>query len=694
MSGARPTRLSRRSFTALAASATAAAASGAIDLGSSRAAHGIDFEAIDRTVAPGDDFFRYANGRWLADAVIPPDLPSYGNFEQLRELTSRRTAALVRGLASSPQGAGSEGRKIADYFASYLNTRSIERRGLEPLRATLARIDAIADRSALARFLGETLRADVDVLNNTHLHTERLFGLWVAQDLDDPSRYAAFLIQGGLTMPDRDYYLVDSPSMTAVRGHFTAHIARMLTLAQVAHADSKAARIAALEHRLAQTHASRADSEDVLKGNNPWSRADLERRAPGIDWQAYFDGAGLSSLREVVVWQPSAVSRISALVASEALETWKDYLAYHAIERGARYLPRALDEEHFAFFGRVLTGTPQQRERWKRAVDEVNAALGEAVGRLYVARYFPASEKARAQEMVRHLIAAFGKRIDRLDWMAPETRAAARAKLATLRVSVGYPDRWRDYSGLEVLPDDAYGNAERSGLFEYRYRIGKLGQPVDRGEWVMTPQTVNAVNLPAMNALNFPAAMLQPPYFDPHRPQVMDFGAIATVMGHEISHSFDDQGALFDAEGRLRNWWRPADFEHFRATAQRLVKEFDQYRPFPDLAVNGRQTLSENIADLGGLAVAYDAYRLAEGGREAPPVAGFTGDQQFFLSFAQGWRRTARTPALRQQIITDGHAPSEYRADTVRNLDVWYAAFAVKPGDRLYLAPPDRVRIW
>ncbi len=670
------------------------ASTGAVQAPGRSVIHGLDIPGIDRSITPGNDFFAYANGSWLAHTQIPADRASFGVFAQLAELTTQRTARLIQHAEAGHAPPGSDVRKIGDYYASFMDEAGIERRGLQPLAAQLARIAAIASRRDLARFLGGTLRADVDVLNNTRLHTPNLLGLWVARDLDDPSRYAAFVLQGGLEMPDRQYYLDASPRMADVRAHYLAHIARMLELAHIPDAAQKASRIFDLEKRIAEVHVSRADSEDVRKGDNHWTRAELEAKAPGLDWNAYLQGAALSHQGQFVVWQPSAVTGISALVASQPLGAWKEYLTFHALEHAAPFLPRAFVAENFAFFGKVLTGTPQQRERWKRAVDATNAALGEAVGQLYVAQYFPATAKAQAQAMVRNLVAAFGRRIDRLDWMTPATRAKAKAKLATLDVEVGYPDRWRDYSRLEVIRGDALGNAERAERFEYARNLAKLGRPVEPGEWVMYPQTVNAVNLPVMNALNFPAAILQPPFFDPERPEVMNYGAIGAVMGHEISHSFDDQGALFDASGRLRNWWAPQDFAHFRAAAERLVHEFDQYHPFPDLAVNGRQTLSENIADLGGLAVSYDAYRLSLNGEPAPPVDGLTGDQQFFLSFAQIWRDKTREPALRQQIITDGHSPAEYRADTVRNLDAWYPAFNVVAGERLYLAPQDRVRIW
>ncbi len=657
------------------------------------ATHGIDVAGIDRSVAPGDDFFRYANGSWLKSTEIPADRSSYGTGAVLAELNTRRTVALIRNAAASAP-AGSDARRIGDYYASFMDEAHIEGLGLKPLAAALARIDAIADRAQLAQALGATLRADVDVLNNTNLYTPNLFGLWVAQDLDEPKAYSPFLLQGGLGMPDRDYYLNPSAPMAAIREKYQAHLARVLELAGLSDAQPRAARILALEKRIAQAHSSRADSEDVRKGNNHWSRHDFDARAPGLDWEAFFAAAGLGTQPRFVVWQPAAVTGISALVASEPLETWKDYLRAHGLERAAPYLPKAFVQENFEFHSHVLSGTPQLRERWKRAVDATNEALGDAVGKLYVARYFSAAEKTRAEAMVRNLLTAFAARIDRIEWMAPETRRQAKEKLAALKVGLGYPDKWRDYSGLEVVGGDALGNAERASLFEYRRNLAKLGSPVDRSEWCMTPQTVNAVNLPAMNALNFPAAILQPPFFDARRAPVLDYGAIGAVIGHEISHSFDDQGALFDAAGRLRNWWTQDDFAHFEAAGRRLAEQFDRYHPFPDIAVNGRQTLSENIADVAGLADSLDAWRLTLGGKPAAGGAGYSAEQLFFLSFAQSWRQKIREAALRQRLVTDGHAPAEYRADTVRNLDAWYDAFGVKPGEKLYLAPADRVRVW
>ena len=655
--------------------------------------HGLDMNALDRSVVPGDDFFRFANGDWLKAAEIPADRSTWGIDPELTELTAARTRQLIQG-ASSASAPGTEARQIGDYSASVMDEARIEQLGLKPLEPALDRINAIADRTALARELGSELRADVDVLNNTQLHTEHLFGLWVAQDLDNPSRYLPFLVQGGLGMPDRDYYLNPSAAMAAIRSKYQTHIATILTLAKLPDAQAAAARIMGLEHSITEAHWSRAQSERVLKGNNHWLRQDFAQRAPGLDWDAFFAGASLAHQQEFVVWQPSAASALSALTASAPLATWKEYLRFHLIDSHAAYLPRVFVEEHFAFHDRVLSGTEQLQPRWKRAVDATNDALGEAVGKLYVARYFPPAAKARAEAMVHNLIAAFETRLDRLDWMAPQTRAQAKAKLAALKVGVGYPDKWRDYSALQIVRGDAFGNAERAQKFEYRRNLNKLRGPVDRGEWVMNPQLVNAVNLPAMNALNFPAAILQPPYFDPQRDPVMDYGEIGAVMGHEISHSFDDQGALFDATGRLRNWWTKEDFAHFEAAGERLVKQFDAYHPFPDVAVNGRQTLSENIADVAGLSAALDAWRLTLRHPLPASADGFNREQLFFLSFAQSWRQKIRPADLRRRLVTDGHAPAEYRADTARNLDAWYDAFDVKPGQTLYLAPSDRVRVW
>jgi putative endopeptidase len=676
--------------TAPTATATAAATATA----TSAEAAGIDTAGIDPSVKPGDDFFKYANGAWLKSTEIPADRGSWGTGAIIAERTAKRVAELIEEAAKSDAPAGSDARKVGDYYATFMDEAGIEAKGLAPVKDALAGIAAIKSLAELSRALGATLRADVDVLNLGNTYTENLFGLWIAQDLSDPSHYSPFLLQGGLGLEDREYYVDSSPRMAEIRGKYQEYLATLLKLAGLKDAEGRAAKVFELEKRIAEVHASLVDTNDVQKGNNHWTRKDIEARAPGLDWGEFFKAARLDKQGVFVVWQPAAITGISKLVKSEPVAVWRDYLTAQLLNQLSAFLPKAFGDAAFEFYGRALSGTPEQRARWKRAVGATDGALGEAVGKLYVAKYFPPSEKARAEAMVKNVIAAFARRIDALSWMAPQTKVEAKAKLAALKVGIGYPDKWRDYSGLTVVHGDAVGNFLRSSLFDYSQKLARLGQPVDRGEWVMNPQLVNACNLPAMNAMNFPAAILQPPDFDPARPEVMDYGAIGSVIGHEICHSFDDAGALFDARGKLSSWWTKEDFAHFLESSQRLVKQYDAYAPFPDLHVNGKQTSSENIADVAGLAAAYDAYRMSLGGREAPTVSGLTGDQQFFLSFAQSWRSKMREPTLRRRIVSDTHSPPEYRADTVRNLDAWYTAFDVKAGQGLYLAPADRVRIY
>jgi putative endopeptidase len=668
-----------------------------LNVPSSRADVGPDLSGMDRSVKPGNNFFAYANGVWDKRTPIPADRSNYGNGAILAESIASQIAELIQGAAQAAAGspvAGSEAQKIGDYYLSYMDEAAIEAQGSTPLAAGLARIAAIKDKRALATELGAELRADVDALNATNFYTGNLFGLWVAADMDKPSRYVPYLLQGGLSLPDRNYYLADSPKMGAIRNSFQEHIAATLSLAGIADGKSKARRIFALETAIARVHWTRADSEDVAKADNHWPRARFTKDAPGLDWPSYFAAAHLTNARQLVVWQPSALIGESALVATTSLADWKDYLQFRYIDRNAGRLSKAFVDSHFALYDKVLSGTPELPPRWKRAVAATNDALGEAVGKLYVARHFSPQDKAAIQILVRNLIAAFGRRIDALTWMSPQTKIKARAKLKTLKVGVGYPDHWRSYDGLKVVRGDAFGNAQRAELFETRRALARLSRPVDRDEWVMNPQLVDAVNLPVLNALNFPAAILQPPFFDSRNSAAFNYGAIGAVIGHEISHSFDSAGALFDAMGKLNNWWTDDDLTHFRASAQRLVREFDGYKPFPDLSVNGRQTLDENIADVAGLAVSFDAYHISLHGAPAPVINGLTGDQQFFIAFAQSWREKERDERLRRQIVTNGHAPPEYRAETVRNLPGWYEAFGVRPGDALYLAPNDRAEIW
>jgi putative endopeptidase len=656
--------------------------------------HGIAVANMDRSVQPGDDFYHYANGEWIKKTVIPPDRPGVGVFTALSDLTNKRTAGIIEEAAKAKAPAGSDTAKIADLYNSYMDEAGIEAKGLAPLKPHLDAIAAIKDKHELARALGESLRADVDALNNTNFHTANLFGLWVAPGFNDSEHYAAYLLQGGIVLPDREYYLSDAASMRDARAKYLAHVATMLKLAGFTDAEARAKGIFDLEHAIAEKHITLAEDNDIHKANNTWKQADFNAKAPGLEWEEYFRGAGLSQQKEFTVWQPTAFTGESALVASVPLEAWKDWLAFHLIEDYAGVLPKALADEDFAFFGKTLFGTPQQRPRWQRGVAVVDRWLGDAVGKIYAERFFPPEAKAKAQEMVANITAAFRKRIEGLPWMAPATKAEAQAKLNTLYVGIGYPEHWHDYSAFEVKANDIFGNLWRGRLFEYHREVTRLGAQVDRKEWSMSPQTVNAVNLPLQNGLNFPAAILQPPFFDPKAPAAVNYGAIGAVIGHEISHTFDSEGSAFDSKGRVRNWWTEADLEHFNKATAKLAAQYDTYKPFPDLSVNGRQTLGENIADVAGIAAAYDGYRASLGGKPAPERQGFTGDQQFFIAFAQDYGSKTRDAALRSQVMTDVHSPAQYRADTVRNIDAWYDAFKVKPGQKLYLAPQDRVRIW
>lgn len=605
-------------------------------------AHGIAVANMDRSVKPGDDFYEYANSEWIKRTEIPPDRAGVGVFTKLSDLSNKHTAALIEEIAKSNPPAGSGARKVADLYNSYMDEATIETKDLAPLRPHLDAIAAIRDKRELAHALGETLRADVDALNNTNFHTANLVGLWVAPGFNDSEHYTAYLLQGGLQLPDREYYLADNEHMHNIRTQYQVHISAILRLAGFSDTDARATRIVELEDAIAQTHRSLADNQDIHKANNTWTQADFATKAPGLDWTEYFHGAGISQQARFIVWQPEAFTGESALVASTPLDTWKDWLAFHLIEAYAGVLPKALADERFAFFGKTLSGTPQQRPRWQRGVFMVNGLLGDAVGQIYAQRYFSPEAKAQAQAMVANLIAAYRKRIEALSWMDPATKAEAEAKLSTLYVGIGYPETWHDYSSYEVKADDIFGNIWRGSLSEYRREVARLGKPVDRKEWSMTPQTVNAVNLPLQNALNFPAAILQPPFFDPLAPAAANYGAIGSVIGHEISHTFDTEGSAFDSKGRVRNWWTPADLAHFEAATAKLAAQYDTYKPFPDLSVNGKQTLAENIADVAGISAAYDGYQASLAGKPAPTQDGFSGDQQFFIAFAQNWGSKTR----------------------------------------------------
>lgn len=655
---------------------------------------GINLAAMSPKVKPGDDFYTYANGEWMKTTEIPADRSSTGAFLVAFQETEKHKTSLIADLVKAEHAAGSDDARIADFYKAYTNTAAIDAAGMKPMEADLASYQAIADKHALSAALGANLRADVDPLNATDFFTENLFGIFITQGLATPGEVLPYLLQGGLGLPEREYYLSDDPKMVEIRTAYRAYIETLLTDAGISDAAARADRIFALEHKIASAHASREDSEDFTKASGVWSRADFDAKAPGIDWTAFLDAAQLGKQDRFAAYHASAITGLSALVASEPLDAWKDWLVFHHINSHADVLPSAIDNASFAFNGTKLSGTPEQRSRDKRALSALDEYLGDAVGRAYAEHYFPASAKAEVSTMVDNIVSAFGKRVEKLEWMDPSTKQEALAKVATIAVGVGYPDKWRNYDAYAVSPTNAYANAINGEKVEYAHQLAKIGKPMDKGEWWMTPQVVNAVNLPVQNALNFPAGILQPPFFDAKADAAYNYGAIGAVIGHEISHSFDNNGAAFDSTGAMRNWWTPADFAQFAKQGEALAKQFDSYAPFLDLHVNGKLTLGENIADVAGLAAALDAYHASLNGKPAPVIDGFSGDQRFFIGFAQTWATKMRDEALRARVATDGHAPGMYRALTVRNLDAWYTAFDVKPGDKLYLAPEDRVKIW
>ncbi|HEV2569591.1 M13 family metallopeptidase [Sphingomonas sp.] len=645
---------------------------------------GFDAAGMDRTVSAGDDFYKFANGNWDRTTEIPADRSSWGGFGVLRDLSDQRTRDIIQAAAASNGAPGSTSQKVGTYYAAFMDEAAIEAKGIAPIKPQLDAIAALSSPSELARWMGDANRAGITVP----------VGIFVEQDLKDNRVYSVYAGQSGLGLPDRDYYLDDSnPKFVEARAKYKAHIASMLKLAGIADAEAKAQRIFDLETKIAKTHWTAAQSRQIDKLYNPVSTAELGAKMPGLDWAAFLPAAGVRQ-PQIIVTQPSAVTGTAALIASEPLSVWKEYLTFHTLSEAAPLLPKAFVEENFAFKGTALAGTPKLKDRWKRGVDLVNAAMGEAVGELYVAKYFPPESKAKAEQLVKNLIAAFDVRLQKLDWMAPQTRQAAREKLAAFTYKIGYPDKWRDYSALEVRPGDAHGNFVRATRFEYQRELDKIGKPVDRSEWGMTPQTVNAYANPLMNEIVFPAAILQAPFFDPNADDAVNYGGIGAVIGHEISHHFDDQGRKFDKAGNLTEWWTPQDAERFKVYTDKVVAQYGAYEPLPGKKVNGELTLGENIADLAGLTVAYDAYKLSLGGKPAPVIDGFTGDQRFFLGWAQVWRNKYREPFMLQILTTDPHTPGMWRPYVVRNLDAWYSAFDVKPGTKFFLKPEERIKVW
>jgi putative endopeptidase len=646
---------------------------------------------MDRSIQPGDDFYRYANGGWLKAESIPAGQSSFDNRAILTERTGERIRSLMQDAATAKSAKGSLPQKVGDYYTSFMDEAAIESKGLAPLSGEMVTIAAISNKASLSAYLGTTLNTEVDGLT---ANADHVFGVWVNQSFADSKHYVFHLLQGGLGIPDRESYLDPSPKTAELRAQYQAHMAAILKLAGAANAESKAAGILSLEIRMAQAFAPDADAADVFKQNNPWKRAEFGTKAPGMDWSSYFTSAGVADQSDFLVWQPSAVTGISALVGSESVDLWKDYLRFHLIEHYSSVLPKAVAAEDFAFYGTILSGAQQPPDRNKLAVAATNAALGQALGHLYTQRYFPPEAKAKAQAMAADIITAYRNRIASLGWMSPETKQKALTKLAAFKIGIGYPDTWIDYSTFEVVRGDAFGNMRRAEAFSRSYNLAKLQRPADTGEWRIDPQIVGAIIVFTPNTETFSAALLQPPYFDYQGDAASNYGSAGAGMAHEISHSFDELGNIYDDQGRLGMWWTPEDADKYHAATAKVAAQFSSYCPFSDLCINGKQVLNENIADIAGLLTAHDAYVLSLKGKPDVVIGGLTGEQRFFIAFSQRWRKLQSEAALRRQVTTDTHAPGEYRSDTVRNIDAWYKAFDIAPSDKLYLKPEDRVRIW
>jgi len=645
---------------------------------------GIDLAGRDTAVKPGDDFYSYAGGTWMKTAKMPADRTSWTSFTKLADENEVRIRGILEAAGAHHAATDSVEQKIGDFYASFLDTKSIEADGLNKAAQEILAIAQADSYESVAQLMGAPalgLPGPID--------------LGITLDEKNPDRYVVTIGHGGLGLPDRDFYLRDDEQFKTVRAAYEAHIGRMLALASYPGADAAAAHIVSLETEIAKLHWPRAERRDRDRTYNPMTVDELQQMAPEYPWGSLLAGAELQDPGTIVVAEKSAIAPLARLFRTTDLADWRAYLLYHFLAHHAAVLPSAFDQEAFSFYDHTLSGQPEQRARWKRAVGATNGALGEAVGRLYVERYFPPESKAAAVALVENLRNAYGERIRAAKWMSAETREAALRKLATFRPKIGYPDHWRDYSGLNVVRGDAFGNMERAAVFSWHRELERLHKPTDRDEWFMSPQTINAYYNPIFNEIVFPAAILQPPFFDPKADPAVNYGGIGGVIGHEMSHGFDDQGAKSDEKGVLRDWWLPSDVSAFKIFGDHLADQYSAFEPLPGIKVNGRLTLGENLGDVGGISVAYAAYHRALGGEKAPVLDGVTGDQRFFLGWAQVWRTLIRDEALRNRLLTDPHSPGYYRVNgVVRNVDAWYAAFGVQPTDKLYLKPEDRVHIW
>ncbi|TPE62168.1 M13 family metallopeptidase [Sandaracinobacter neustonicus] len=638
--------------------------------------YGFDTPGMDKAVKPGDDFYGFANGTWAKDTPIPADRSNYGMFTLLDDLSKERTKAILDELKGKPDSIS--GRA----YASYLDQAAVEAKGLAPIQPWLAQVRK-TDKAGYAAMVAEAGRAGI----------RTPFPNYVNQDDKDPETYIINLSQGGIGLPDRDYYLLDTEKMQKTRAAYLAHLTRMLEFAGEKDAATRAQAVLAFETGIAKAHWTRVDSRDADKTYNKRTLTQLQAEAAGFDFAPLLTNAGKTA-DVLLVAQPSAVAATAKAIQAAPIGVLRDQMIVRSLEAFANYLPDSVADANFAFYGTELNGTPARQARWKRAVDFTVGSVPDDVSQVYVARYFPPETKAAMDLLVKNVLTAMGHRIDGLAWMQPETKAKAREKLASFTTKIGYPDRWKDYAGLDIRADDLFGNAWRSNQFDMAYDRGKLGTPVRRWEWFMTPMTINAYANPGMNEIVFPAAILQPPFFDPKADPAVNYGAIGAVIGHEISHHFDDQGSKYDATGKLANWWTEQDMARFKALGEKLVTQYNAYEPRPGERVNGALTLGENIGDLAGLAIAYDAWKASLGGKPAPVIDGMTGEQRFFLGWAQIWRRNMREAAARQRLLTDTHAPDPYRVDIVRNFDQWYEAFKPAPDGKLVLKPEERVKIW
>jgi len=647
---------------------------------------GIDTTNFDRSIRPQDDFFRFANGGWLKRTEIPADRSSYGSFTELADQSEAVLHKIIEEAAASrAHRAGSDLQKVGDLYRSFMDTERIERAGIKPLAPSLAKVRALKSRSELPAYFANLQKEGI----------QTPFGFGVGQDGKDATRYIGSLSQGGLGLPDRDYYLKNDAKFVETRAAYQKYIETLLSLAGEKYPAQAAKNVVAFETALAEKHWDRARSRDRELTYNLKSVAELDQLTPGFSWSAFLKTAGAEKTPGVVVRQVDYLPALNEILARTPVETIRQYETFKLLDSSAPYLSSPFAKAQFEFRGKALAGQQAERERWKRGVSVVESALGEVVGRLYVEQTFKPEQKARMQTLVDNVIAAFREGIDQLEWMSPETKAQAHAKLAKFNVKIGYPDRWEDYSALSIDPTDVIGNLRRARQVRWTKMVGRLGKPIDRDQWGMTPQTVNAYYSSTMNEIVFPAAILQPPFFDPAADDATNYGAIGGVIGHEISHGFDDQGRRSDGDGNLRDWWTEADNAAFQKRTAMLDAQYSSFSPIPGMFVNGKLTMGENIGDLSGLAVAYKAYQRSLGGQPAPVIDGFTGDQRFFLGWAQVWRRTNREEALRNQLLSDPHSPAEYRVNGVmRNLPEFYAAFGVKPGDGMYLEPEQRVKLW